>query len=518
MISEGTAQNLEVQTEVANNTPKRINYKCKDCNIIPEIKVIAPKGKIKFICSKKHKFDIDLGYKDNKKNDSIDEHFKYQEEQNNAENNDLVEDEEEIINEKKAVEIIQKKIQDSSNIIRANIKLLDIQEKFPDNYLHNKNVINSGEIIQKTEKIFDSQDGIKIIEEIEKNKKDEENILKDLEKKNIYLGAYLDDEELFLNIKGEKEETEKIKYLKDDGLKLLSQLIFKNLIGLNLSNNKLKDISPLDNMFLPHLEVINLSDNEIKDASAVAYLNSKYLTEIYLHNNKIEDLGEFLKSNFPYLEAFRIDDNNGNKYKEKSNWKAVLKKYKNSIYYEAKDWRDFIKKYNFNFPVSKESKNLNELGKNDFQKLYDDLVKIDLGSRKEEKLLIDLQPLIIYPNKIKFLILDDNQLQNVSILTRFPLYNLEVLDLSLNLITNIKFLKRLSTKFELLKALYLNDNKINDISHLVKYREKKEIIFKNLEILTLKNNKLDLKDNTTFDILKTYIDKLDYNKEDLENV
>ena len=70
-----------------------------------------------------------------------------------------------------------------------------------------------------------------------------------------------------------------------------------------------------------------------------------------------------------------------------------------------------------------------------------------------------------------------------------PLFHLEILDLSLNLITDIKFLKKLSKKCKLQK-LYLNDNKIMDITPLVNYSDKndKELIFKELQILTLKQN------------------------------
>ena len=49
-------------------------------------------------------------------------------------------------------------------------------------------------------------------------------------------------------------------------------------------------------------------------------------------------------------------------------------------------------------------------------------------------ILIDLFPLIIYPNKISSLILDDNRLKDVPLLDKMPLYNLKQL-LLLELLT-----------------------------------------------------------------------------------
>ena len=122
----------------------------------------------------------------------------------------------------------------------------------------------------------------------------------------------------------------------------------------------------------------------------------------------------------------------------------------------------------------------------------------------------DLYPLIIYPNKISSLILDDNKLQDASLLSKMPLYNLKFLDLSVNFIINIKFFKKMAKRCKNLKTLYLNDNKINDISPLVKYGEDNSIdLIFGLDALTLKNNYLDLKDKTTRDILVKLINSND---------
>ena len=105
-------------------------------------------------------------------------------------------------------------------------------------------------------------------------------------------------------------------------------------------------------------------------------------------------------------------------------------------------------------------------------------------------------------------------------LYKMPLYNLIHLDLSLNLIVNIKFLKKMKKKWKKLKTLYLNDNKINDISPLITTGDNNDIkLILELEGLTLKNNYLDLKDQTTKNIIENFIKNsdlsFDYEENDL---
>ena len=74
-----------------------------------------------------------------------------------------------------------------------------------------------------------------------------------------------------------------------------------------------------------------------------------------------------------------------------------------------------------------------------------------------------------------YLILENNKLSDVSLLKKMPLNNLNYLDLSLNLIFDIIFLKQMSKICVKLKTLYLHDNKITDISPLLKDNE--DLIF-----------------------------------------
>jgi Leucine-rich repeat (LRR) protein len=275
-------------------------------------------------------------------------------------------------------------------------------------------------------------------------------------------------------------------------------------------------------MLLPHLELLNLSNNQIANIEPVANILSKNLYDIYLQHNQIENIKPLLNAKFSIesLEVLRID-NNKFSIDKNPDIQKLLQIYKEKIIYEIKDWSSFNEKYNSN------------ITKND--------TKLDLGSRRNNNIIIDLFPLVVYPNDIKILILDNNKIQDASLLGKMPLYNLETLDLSLNLISSIIFLKKLSTKCKNLKILYLHENKINDISPLYTYKynekegnegkndneEKKNkeengqscLAFEKLETLTLKNNSLDLEDKATKDIFKTFLKNnnltIDYKEDEI---
>ena len=147
-------------------------------------------------------------------------------------------------------------------------------------------------------------------------------------------------------------------------------------------------------MLLPHLEIINFSDNKIIDILPIANLLSDKLSEIYLQNNKIDDLGPFLNSNFPLLKIFRVDGN----YNaiNNINFKSIIKKYNDIIFYEDKKFDDFIKKY----PNNNLKKYIieNKLKDEDYLKI----TSLDLGSNRNPEILKDLFSLIKYPNCIRY--------------------------------------------------------------------------------------------------------------------
>ena len=491
----------EAENDEINNDSLRDKYICPvpECNLIPEIvNIRSDTGKIALKCKKGHFCELDvLAYLK-----ILDEERNISPENSNNINSDSKD-------ELSSKEVLKKKENEISDIIEINKLYLNSQEIYPGNVNYNKCIINLGKYLEEENNRWKDIDAI-IKEEIEDNKENEKKAIQKLEENyQIYLGECCEKEQLLLKLKGPKNEN-KYKWLRDEGFKLISQIRFKNLIEINLSNNKITDIYPLNRMLLPHLETINFSYNEIIDISPIANLLSDKLLEIYLENNKINDLGPFLNSNFPLLKILRVDGNN--KAIKNKSFKTILKKYKDIIVYEIKKWDYFIEKYNSN--LKKYEDNLTE-------DIYQKLEKLELGSNRcGDKLIKDLFPLVNSPNKIRYLYLDDNKLQDLSLLTRMPLYHLEKLDLSLNFIINIRFLKKMSEICRGLKTLYLNDNKINDISPLVKFKdgEQVELIF-NLECLTLKNNNLDLKDKTTYNIIDKLVKNekfaFDYEKNDL---
>ena len=484
---------------MSNETQKRNKYICpySNCDLIPEVlSVHTDSGKIVLKCSEGHLYELD-----------VEEYFKILEEKKNLSPKFNINE----ISEQKESDIISsqrnilEKEEEIVNIIKFNELNLSVLDSYPKNYNYKKNLLNIEKSIKEENDRSIELDNI-IKKEIVNEKQEEKEALIELKEKYFLdLEKFLEsEEELELKLKGPKKEYQCIKYLRDEGFKLISKLRFKNLIEINFANNFITNLQPLNDMLLPHLKIINFSENLITDISPIANLSSHNLSEIYLQNNKIQDLGPFLNSEFPLLEIFRVDGVGNEQAFNKKSFKAVLKKYENIIYYEHKSLDYFNEEYKFDWKENN----------------YENLYRLDLSSTRKEKILIDLFPLIIYPNNIKYLILDDNKLQDVSLLSRMPLYNLILLDLSLNFIVNIKFLKKITKKWKKLKTLYLNDNKINEISPLITTGDNNDIkLILGLETLTLKNNSLDLKDQTTKNIIENFIKNsdlsFDYEENDL---
>ena len=444
-------------------------FTCPKCKGKGNSKIIGVRtelGKIIFKCGDKyHKCDVDDFFK--KKGIHLGK------EKKDNENENLIENDSD--------QLLREKIQTISDIIRTNQLVLKTQEKYPENYYHVKSIINIGQSIEEeeTDIYYDDIDDV-IKSEIFDKKEEEDAAIQELKNK-FYITINNKIEEL--KLKGEKNPIHS-RWLKDKGFKLISQIRFKNLIELNLARNGIKSCKYLDNMLLPHLEHLDLSYNEIVDIEPVANLKSEYLSVILLHHNEIVNLfpfNNFEDEQVDVLDTLRVDNN---KFVENSKeFKAVKQKFGNKLVYKIVDLSVFNKKYDVN--VSQEEKKWDLSSKKD-------------KNKKKEMLLLDLSNLITFQFKIQYLFLDDNKLENISILSRMPLNHLKLLDLSLNLITNIKFLKKLSKKCKGLQKLFLNDNKILDITPLKEYsgnsendansEKKSGLIFQDLKVITLKNN------------------------------
>ena len=529
--SEKSSEQKKTNTIISNSSSKSSNivgpqslkiikvrdqYLCPEegCECIPHISSAhCDTGIIVMECDKGHSFAIDveeyMEKMDKKINKNSEDEFYKRDENYIYDNNHNISKNPPNNENDPLINRIKEKNKVISNIIRAYNQLLLIQEDRPDNFLHNQNLINLANQILEENSIFPNYIDKIIEESIKDNKKNEEEALKKLnDEYSIYLENYYQNDEFCLKLRGAKDE---VKYPKlgNEGFKYISQIRFKDLIEINLSNNNISDITYLNNMLLPHLEILNFSDNQIANITPVANLVSKNLFEIYLQNNQIEDITPFENAKFSIwsLKILRLDGNkffqNEKENQGKADIQKLVAKFGKRLIYEKKSWDDFNKKYNSYADENED--------------------KLDLSSKRNSDIIVDLLPLLTYPNKIKTLILDNDKIIDANYLTMMPLNKLTYLDLSLNYISNINFVKKLAIKCKDLKILYLHDNKINDLTPLMSYKnDQKELIFEKLETLTLKNNSLNLKDPITNEIIIGFVQKgnltLDYKEEEMPQI
>ena len=369
-------------------------------------------------------------------------------------------------------DIIIKKNEDLNNIIKLNRIVINSYTKFSNNYFHIQSLINVGKTIEEENK-RDSRVIECMINRLEKSYKAQKEAIRSLQN------------EFRLDFTGKEAKLSlRNRNLGDKEFKLISKIIFKNLKEIDVSGNNIKNIEPLNEMNLPHLEYLNMSDNQIANIKPIAELNAKKLKEISLQNNNIQDMEPFLKSDFPALERLRIENNRINRADD-SFKELINNKFKNKVFYEEKTYEQFQKVYKVE--LNNETENL------------------DLGSLKGgNKLLQDLYLTIKPDNKIKHLKLDNNEIEDVSLLSRIPLNKLQLLDLSLNHIKNVKFLSEM--KLPNLKTLYLNCNRIYNIYPLIRKFDKDEEKDKknrlDLNILSLKENYLNQDDKKSKEMMK----------------
>lgn len=382
-------------------------------------------------------------------------------------------------------DIIIEKNKVLSDIIRFNQVILNTYDKFQNNYFHIQSLINLGKSMEE-EKKRDAKELECMINGLERSHKAQQEAIKSLQN------------DFELDFSGEETKVSlRNRNLFDKGFKLISLIQFKRLIDLDVSENNIQNIEALNNMNLPHLKYINMSNNKIKDIKPLAELNSKNLKEICLQNNIIEDFSAFLNSVFPSLERLRIENNNFNKDAEE--FKKFLKKYSKKVIYIAKTLEEFNKKYGV--------------------KIDEKMEEIDLAGLRAGDIMLQELYCILTPHKnVKILNLQNNLIKDASLLSRMPLRKLQILDISVNEITNLKFLTEM--KCTHLTELYLNDNKINDITPLIQFNDPDLFIkgegatddvtkrnFPNITTISLKNNNLVDEEKQNQRVLKDLIGK-----------
>ena len=221
--------------------------------------------------------------------------------------------------------------------------------------------------------------------------------------------------------------------INDDGLEKISKIEYNNLKNLilasnninninslinfefgntleqlNLNNNKIKDIKPLEKIKFTKLSYLYLMDNSISDISSLEKINLTGLKELLLNNNKIENIQVLNKVNCPNLVSL---DLNSNKIKD-----------------------------------------INILSKAKFKSLE------ELNLSKNQISDITVLEKVDFP-KLKGLYLKENKISNINVLSKVKLPNLQKLFLDNNIISDIKVLSQI--KFEKLITFSLKNNKID---------------------------------------------------------
>jgi Leucine-rich repeat (LRR) protein len=394
--------------------------------------------------------------------------------------------------EKKYMDLIKEKNEELAKMIRFNQVFYNTYEKFPNNYYHIRSAMNLGKSMD-SEISRDSEQLSLLKEELEKKAEAQKNAIENL-KKDIKAKREK-------RAETEKKEGQEIKIIKDveinpreeklelynedledQHFKCITQILFYKLRILDLSFNKIKDVSELKNMDLPYLEVFDMSNNDIVEIRPIAELNCIQLKEIYLQKNNIKNIEAFIDANFPNLTIFSIKKQKGNVLDQSLECnKKVIRKYHKEIIDIEMTYEEFNKKYETELVEGED--NIIIHGKDNGDKMLKDLYYL-LSNHKN--------------NRIKYLVLDDNKITDPSIVSRFPLPNLRMIDLSLNRIKNLRFLEKMNLKK--IKLLFLNDNEIYDLFKINSLYEKGEL--NNIKALSLESNKFDktIKENEKIDI------------------
>ena len=354
---------------------------------------------------------------------------------------------------KKYKEIIKQKNEQLKKIILFNNIILRANEQCQDNYFHLKSLQNLSKTLTN-EKERDSNDLKFLLAAFNYEIK----ISKDAIKK---INDFLDNDEKIENKREEESLLLIGKNLNDEYIKYISKIKFNQLKEINLSGNEIINIEPLCMMNLPFLEFLNLSNNQIENINPLKEINSKNFNFLFIQHNQITDIQLFLDDDFPTFEILRIDNNN---IDENSKKKLIdLYKKKNLILIIN---IDDIKKYSIDYK--------------------EDMTEIKVENQEEGDLMLKYIFINIPSNNIiKKLKLINNKIEDPSILNRIQFEYLEELDLSLNNIASLNFLKGMKAKN--LKELYLEKNKFDDLSALYNIK----VSFKYLDKIYLEKDKFN---------------------------
>ena len=314
-----------------------------------------------------------------------------------------------------------------------------------------------------------------------------------------------------------------------NSISVIDSNILANLIGVDLSNNKIKNIELNDfkhsksiySIVLAHnyievieegaffgmnFNLIDLSFNKLKHLKEDEFYNA-YIEFLIINNNLITSLNRLNRNYLEPIQVFKFSFNS-------------LDSFECEIYFSKKNSLTYL--YLDHNRISALNKNSLSLFKY-LQELYlssNQIVNIEADSFNNldhlENLRLDDNKIetlddFLFQNlfKLKYLNLSSNSLEFVKTSLFSKLFNLIELDLSYNNLLIIETDSMLS--MEKLKNLYLNENKnLSIVHHGLLGLKSIENIYISFEVLLNRTNRLNLVNSINLTISTVIIDRIYY--------
>lgn len=319
---------------------------------------------------------------------------------------------------------IKNKIKSLRLLLKMNEILIGTYERYPDNYVNNKNIIN---VCQKINSF--TNDDYSEIDEIDIEKKYKLLRKVPLSIINTRFNTSFNGYEKEINLSN--------KVLTNNDLKLLSLIKFPKLEELILKNNNIESIDTLQYLTAPNLYKLDLSYNKITDISSLRNISLSLdkLGTLNLSNNNISNI-QILNDDgiFPEIQEINLENNNLNY--NSNNVKKIIYKY-------TKENREatYIQKFNeiYKTNVSKKSSKINLEGCSLGDEGLRLLCNINFNNLQEMNLndngiinISYLRKLLVNNPKINIISLQKNNITDISVFNEVDLPQIEEIDLREN--------------------------------------------------------------------------------------
>ena len=313
-----------------------------------------------------------------------------------------------------------------------------------------------------------------------------------------------------------------------EDIKPIADLKCTKLKEICLQNNKIKTIKHFENSCFPDLEILRVENNKfpkhaqenlkvkkkfegiiITEAILPIEFDKKYGTAICSEKKDKKEIEKYQKDLQEKIDVenrrLKREENEkklqGNNLIENENQKEDLKENKKEKENQKEEEQKNKVQNEYNEKIKTVKKiYLYEMNYGKLEKITPEFI-LKLFKNYPQIMLKDLYLTIPKRNKIENIVLFNCKIEDASILAKFPFYNTNSLDLSLNRIKNINFVLKMRTKN--LKNLYLNHNKINDIRALTKITAGKTSI----KALSLNKNNIGKVYEQKINDIKKLVDK-----------